>query len=78
MKKLLLKLQRDEAESLEIYTRLAQREKNPGNIHILQSIAQDEKKHYAMLKELTGRDIKARKYRVLSYTLISKVLGLTF
>jgi rubrerythrin len=78
MKKMLLKLQRDEIESLHIYTKLAKREKNVKNKKILSHIAADEKEHYAMLKEITGRDIQARKWRIAMYVLISRVLGLTF
>lgn len=78
MKKLLLNLQRDEAESLEIYSRLAKKENNKANRKILENIAADEKKHYVMLKEVTWRDIGARKWRVALYVLISKTLGLTF
>jgi len=78
MKKLLRNLQRDEAESLEIYTRLAKREKNPKNKKLLLAIANDEKKHYAMLREVTGIEIKARAWRVWLYVLLSRSLGLTF
>ena len=78
MKKLLRNLQRDEVESLEIYTRLAKREKNPKNKKLLLAIANDEKKHYAMLREVTGIEIKARAWRVWLYVLLSRSLGLTF
>jgi rubrerythrin len=78
MKKLLLRLQRDEAESLLIYTQLAKREKIKKNKKVLESIASDELTHYTMIKEITGRDVKARKWRVSMYVLISKILGLTF
>jgi len=78
MNKLLLELQRDEAESLEIYSRLAKRESNKENKKILASIAKDEKQHYTMLKEITWRDVQARKWRVNLYVVISRILGLTF
>lgn len=78
MKKLLLELQRDEAESLKIYSRLTTREKNEKNKKILAGIASDEKKHYDMLKKVTGKDIQARSWRVALYVFISRTLGLTF
>jgi rubrerythrin len=53
MKKLLLQLQRDEAESLKIYTALAKKEKNKINKKLLDKIAADEKRHYTMLKSIT-------------------------
>jgi len=78
MKKLLKHLQRDEAESLAIYTSLAKREKNIKNKEILESIALDEKKHYAMLREVTEIEIKARNWRVALYVFLSRTLWLTF
>lgn len=78
MKKLLLQVQRDEKESMLIYTSLADREKNKENKKILKSIASDELGHYNMLKEITKRDIKERKYRVVWYIFLSRVLWLTF
>ncbi len=78
MKKLLLEIQRDEAESLAIYTRLSKKEKLPKNKKILSRIAADEAGHYKMLKKITGRDIKARGWRVALYVFISRTLGLTF
>ncbi len=76
--KLLLQVQRDEAESLAIYTILARKEKLPKNKKILASIAADEKKHYKMLREITGKDVKSRSWRVQKYIMISRILGLTF
>lgn len=78
MKKLLLQVQRDEKESMLIYTSLADREKNKENEKILKSIANDELGHYNMLKEITHIDIKERKYRVVWYVFLSRVLWLTF
>lgn len=76
--KLLLEVQRDEAESLDIYARLAKKEKLEKNKKILERISKDELGHYNMLKKLTGRDIKARKIRVLFFVTVSRILGLTF
>ena len=78
LQNILIQMQRDEAESQEIYTRLAKKEKNEENKNILQSIAEDEKKHYIMLRELTKKDVQARRWRVSLYIIISKILGLTF
>lgn len=78
IEKLLLGIQRDEAESLKIYTCLANVEKNSKNKKILHSIAWDEERHYKMLREITGKDISARSWRVYFYVSVSRVLGLTF
>ncbi len=77
-KKLLLNIQRDEAESLEIYTLLAKKEKNWKNKEILNRIAKDEEGHYIMLQKLTKRDLKARRGIIFFYVFISRTLGLTF
>lgn len=74
----LLQIQRDEIESLEIYSRLAKYEKIPANRKILQSIAKDEGIHYKMLKKITGSDIQPRRWRIFLYVSISRILGLTF
>jgi len=78
MKKILLQIQRDEAESLAIYNALAWREPLKKNKKILKEIAKDEAKHYKMLRKITGQDIKPRKWRVMMYVQISKILWLTF
>jgi len=78
MQKLLLKLQRDEIESLEIYARLAKYEKIEKNKKILAKIAADEAGHYEMLRNITGKDIGVRRWRVSLYVFLSRVLGLTF
>ncbi len=75
---LLLEIQRDEAESYEIYTRLAQKQKIPKNKKILKEIAQDEKWHYKLLKKITGQDIAPRKWKVSRYIFIANTFGLTF
>lgn len=75
---LLLAVQRDEIESLEIYSHLAKKEKIPKNKKILQSIAKDEWGHYKMLKKITWEDIKPRRWRVFLYISISRILWLTF
>ncbi len=77
-KKLLLCVQRDEIESLEIYTLLAKKQKSHYNRDILAGIAKDEQRHYTGLKNITGKDIRARKWRVYLYVVMARVLGITF
>ncbi len=45
---------------------------NVKNKKILGHIAADEKGHYMMLKEITGRDIQARKWKIVKNVLISR------
>lgn len=74
----LLYIQRDEIESHAIYLGLAKKQKIEKNKKILSNIACDEAKHYSMLKKITQQDIAPRKWRVLLYVVISRILGLTF
>lgn len=78
IQKLLLEIQRDEIESRDIYNFLAVRQKNKKNRKILESIAKDEAGHYEMLKKITNKEVKVRKFRVIFYVWISRMFGLTF
>lgn len=71
-------LQRDEATSYEVYRRLSQVEKGPANRDVLLRIAADEKRHYALLRTRTGRDVRPARGKVWFYVLLARVLGVTF
>ena len=74
----LIRLQRMERTEMEVYTRLANREKNSENKIILEKIAEQENNHYNILKEKTGLDVKSSKIRVYIHVVASIFLGLTF
>jgi len=74
----LIRLQRMEKTEMEVYRRLAQREKKPENKIILQKIAEQESNHYNILREKTGQDVKFSKIRVYLHVISSVILGLTF
>ncbi len=74
----LIRLQRMEKTEMEVYRRLAQREKKPENKIILQKIAEQESNHYYILREKTGQDVKFSKIRVYLHVISSVILGLTF
>ncbi len=61
-----------------IYARLAHRTRDAHNSKILQKIGEDERRHYEFWKEYTGLDVKPGRLRVFLFTLIARVLGLTF
>ena len=67
-----------EKTEMEVYRRLAQREKKPENKIILQKIAEQESNHYNILREKTGQDVKFSKIRVYLHVISSVILGLTF
>lgn len=78
MKKLLRKIQRDEIESFEIYTRLSDLQSNVKNKKILAKIAKDEIKHYKLLEKVTQKSVSSRAWRVRLFVMISRVLWLSF
>ena len=67
-----------ERTEIEVYRRLANREKKTENKIILQKISKQENNHYNILKEKTGEDVDFSKIRVYLYVLVSIFLGLTF
>ena len=72
------KVQASEITEWEIYRRLARRAGPGKNGEILERIAGDEKRHHDFWKELTGEAMAPSRLRVLAYTLMARVLGLTF
>ena len=74
----LIRLQRMERTEMEVYRRLAKREKNDGNKIILEKISKQENNHYDILKEKTGVDVNFSKIRVYFHVITSIFLGLTF
>lgn len=74
----LLRFQRNEITEYLVYTRLAALEKNAANREILQRIAQEEKRHYEVLRGYTGEEAAPDPTRLFKYKWIARVLGLTF
>lgn len=74
----LLENQKDEINSYHVYNRLAERIKDKENTAILRDIAQNEIEHYEELKKHTGKDIRPSGLRIFIYTLMARILGLTF
>lgn len=74
----LLLYQRIELTEHYIYQNLAQTARIPENRRILETIAQDELRHYQDWKQHTGQDVHPIRFIIWLYTLIGRVLGLTF
>ncbi|MEM4473856.1 MAG: VIT1/CCC1 transporter family protein [Candidatus Bathyarchaeia archaeon] len=75
---ILLNAQRNEVTEHLIYEKLAQSTKDPKNSEVLKRIARDELKHYEFWKGYTRRDVKPSRFKILKYSLISKIFGITF
>mgnify|MGYP000556971049 FL=1 len=76
--KSLQKAQRNEITEHHIYLKLSSYIKDEHNSKILKQIAREEHQHYDTLKTFTGTDIKPNKLKVIFYTLISLIFGITF
>ncbi|MBD3425888.1 MAG: rubrerythrin family protein [Candidatus Omnitrophica bacterium] len=74
----MLVFQKNEITEYHIYRKLATLIKDPNNSQVLQRIADEEKKHYDILREHTGTEVKPDRFRIWYYITISRVLGLTF
>ncbi len=77
-KQRLLDHQRDEITEHHIYHRLAQMQHSPENRRILESIAEDEKRHYDQWKRYTGEDAQVNWAKVRLFYWITRIFGLTF
>lgn len=70
--------QQNEIDAHSIYTRVARRVPDRKNRRIIEHIATDELAHYTLLKRYTGRTLKPRRAKVLFFTLVTWIFGLTF
>jgi len=75
---LLLREQRDEITAHIIYLKLSKLISDKNNAKVLERISKDEYRHYTLLKKRTGVEVKPDRFRIFMFTLISRVLGLTF
>jgi VIT1/CCC1 family predicted Fe2+/Mn2+ transporter len=74
----LLAFQQLELTEEEIYRRLAQRLPPGENRRILEAIASDELRHAQEWQARTGEEVKPKRLWVWLYTLLARLLGLTF
>jgi VIT1/CCC1 family predicted Fe2+/Mn2+ transporter len=73
----LLKAQRREITEYNVYLFLS-RNTTSKNKEILKEIADQEKKHYEILKKITKKEVSPSKLKLFLYVLISKIFGLNF
>jgi len=74
----LLTYQKIEITEHQIYLRLAQATKSTENRQVLETIAGDELRHYQDWMKYTGQEVSPDRFTVWKYTLIGRILGLTF
>lgn len=73
----LLVFQKNEITESLVYRNLAGINKG-ANKKILERISKDEAKHYGYWKKYTKQDVEPDRLKVLKYTLLSKIAGITF
>ncbi len=74
----LLTYQRNEITEHHIYKKLAGKIKSPENRRVMESIADDELRHYHEWRRHTGEDVEPDRFAIWVYYLISLVFGFTF
>jgi VIT1/CCC1 family predicted Fe2+/Mn2+ transporter len=74
----LLAYQANEATEAILYRRLARVTSDRNNARVLQRIADDERKHYAIFRKITGMEVPPHRMKISIYYWISRILGLTF
>lgn len=77
-RKHLLQAQVNEITEAIIYRRIAVRTRDQKNRAILERIGDEERRHYEILKNLTGVEVSPNRARILLYVLITRFLGLSF
>ncbi|MBN1779732.1 VIT1/CCC1 transporter family protein [bacterium] len=78
VRNILLLYQKNEITEHHIYMKLAERIGSRENRQVLESIAEDELRHYHAWKSYTGQDTAPDKRAIRKYTWISRIFGLTF
>ena len=75
----LIKYQKDEVLGYEIYSRLSiLKSVKEKNSKILKKIAEDELRHYNILKNYTHVDLKANSFVILFFVVLAKIFGIVF
>ena len=71
-------LQQEEINGYHTYARLAGLVKDKNNSKVLERIAGEEKKHYALWKTYTKEEVPPKKSRINFFFWVSRLFGLTF
>jgi rubrerythrin len=78
VRKQILQAQRNEVTEYHIYKRLARETTNKDQKRILNSIAEDELKHYKIWMKYSGREVNPGKWNLFKYYWLTKLFGLAF
>lgn len=78
LKKKLLIFQKNELTEAEVYKNIAKNIKDEKNKLIIEEIAKEELKHASIWQSYTKEKVKPNKYKIIFYTTLTRLLGLTF
>ena len=78
LREIVRQFQRNEITEHHVYSNLAKVEKSPDNRKVLERIAADELAHYHAWKQHTEEDVPPDHLKILWYTLLARILGITF
>ncbi len=77
-KQIIKQFQKNEITEYHIYSRLAKKISNGKNAKTLQSIGDDEMRHYLFWKEYSGEEVKPNRWKIFKFYWIARILGITF
>jgi len=73
-----LRFQSEEITGAVIYAKLAKKCRDEHNAAVLADMAEAERHHYAFWKSISGQEVPPNRKKVMFFTLLAQVLGLTF
>lgn len=73
-----LRFQCEEITGAIVYAKLSKRSKDTHNAAVLADMAEAERHHYAFWKSISGQEVAPSRSRIMFFTLLAQVLGLTF
>lgn len=74
----LLRMQRDEMTGSILYAAIAKRLKDGNNKQAFAEISRAERGHYETWRAYTGRDVAPDRTKIVLFSLLSRLLGITF
>lgn len=78
VRKQIIQAQRNEVTEYHLYKRLARESKKANQKAILNSIADDELRHYKIWMKYSGREVEPSRWNLIKFYWIIRIFGLSF
>ena len=78
VRSMLIKAQRSEITEYHIYKKLAQKTTNEKSKKILNSIAEDELRHYNIWMKYSGRKVEPSRWNIFKFYWMAQLFGVSF